>query len=1231
LGQSKISTKAAETDNNVEKVPPTEPPEQKVSKEQPEGEERTILRRVIDAANVSQEVKDELIEQGIEYIPRGKKITQAEANEVVKVFASTEGGIDKLFSTVKDLSNGIPPDTRTTLNVYVAEQYSKQLEAATDMKSRTALRTKVADAFMFGAELGTIYGQAVEAQKRWSEILARDPETIIAIKKRRQTANNKDALKEMEPDLKASREFLDDNIANNEEFRKLVEERVNEEIDKIATRKYGKIDKKKIDDFFSSLEIKTDKMFDASIGLPIAVYNGALQIIKRAVLAGVDIINAVNQAVDYINQWHKENYESGKINSPDWNKDDYVATMTERLKPLTKKVKKVKYKLPKKAEDSIVDKLYEKMASANKPTLRRLVRDYVATLEEEGAVSAERFRDLFAKAMGLEVLSVENEQTIRLAGQSINHARKKAETLMDAYNEYLKEVGTETPDKEKLAKLDEDIRRKKKEANKARFAAQRAAQELDKLLQEEITLGQTLSTLIQGNLLTPISLAANIVGNTAFIPIRGVKTMVASALDNMVYGLAKAYTPLLKKIDVKKHPRLAKLAEGLPTPQRLYRNFAATKGYVVGFKAGAIEGAIQLYTGQLADDIYRREIARGIEPVKAAMSFYNQLTGREKVRFDKMIADFLEAGPGGYFAEGFFRMLNIGDKPFRRGAETARLYEIAQIKGLKGKAREQFLANPDIETKEEMRKVGEVSVYQQDNFVSEIIKFAQQKLNKVGAADPHKRRAIIAKTLGHLAKATTIPFVKTPTNLIAEAFDYAIPVVTAARGMYAMKNGDRRKATELFAKAIVGQMIVSATIFLLKNGLLTPPPDDDEKIRQAQYEGKRGYSFNPDAMWRRIVKGNSPEWKEGDNVWSYQRLGVPSMIMMGIAKAYQSVPQDKMDELSYLERNVAMLPSIISGSLDQSFLTGVSTALSAWIEGEAKFNDWMINTTKAMSAVIYPNTLAQISQTFFSDNYIREVRDMYSEEERLKRRMINTFQDRMFSGKDLPTKVTIWGEDVLRVPEGRSWPYMFFDVTKGTKYQKTTFGVKMYEMYEQQRLIDEENAKNIIPSLPSATTDVGWDKRNMTAMEVNELQKKVGTMRRMYVERFMSSEEWLDMPDEERITKLQSIYREASTKVKSEMFLLDIVKASDVWDFVYENDFIPIPTSSITIKGKRFTGERAADFYDQVQRYFVEYLQGYPDGKIPDDEREDWKKDVDKAWSSAKRDVVNEWKGEIED
>ena len=65
-------------------------------------------------------------------------------------------------------------------------------------------------------------------------------------------------------------------------------------------------------------------------------------------------------------------------------------------------------------------------------------------------------------------------------------------------------------------------------------------------------------------------------------------------------------------------------------------------------------------------------------------------------------------------------------------------------------------------------------------------------------------------------------------------------------------------------------------------------------------------------------------------------------------------------------------------------------------------------------------------------------------------------------GKDLPAKVSVWGERVGRVPDGRSWPYMFFDVTKGVKYQKSSFGVRMYEMYERYKQIDEENAANIL-------------------------------------------------------------------------------------------------------------------------------------------------------------------------
>jgi len=513
----------------------------------------------------------------------------------------------------------------------------------------------------------------------------------------------------------------------------------------------------------------------------------------------------VAQGVEYINNWYKENYGKGEVPSPDWNKDDYVAAITEKLKPLTKKVKQVKYKLPKKAEDALVEKLYKKMASATKPQLRRLIRDYVATLEEEGVVTEERFRDLFAKAIGLDVLTTEDEQTIRLAGQSINYARKKADSLMDAYNEYFRETGQEKPDKEKLATLEQTIKTKKVEAEKARKEAQKATQQLDKLMQEETTLGQTISTLIQGNLLTPMSIATNIIGNLTFIPVRGVKTMVASGIDSMVYGLAKAYTPALKRINPKKYPRLAKMAEGLPTPERLYRNMSSMMGYGKGFISGGKEGIRQMWTGQLADDIYRREIARGMEPVKAFIRFRDQLTGKEQAKFDKMLGDFLEAMPGGYMAEGFFRALNLGDKPFRRAAERGRLEEIATIKGLTGMARDQFINRPDEESWDDARKVGNVSVYQQDSWLSDAIKQLTSKLNKVSAADEHKRMSIIAKTLGYLLKATMMPYVKTPLNLIAEAFDYSIPLWSAARGVEEMTKGIEGKQQTYLQKPSWGR------------------------------------------------------------------------------------------------------------------------------------------------------------------------------------------------------------------------------------------------------------------------------------------------------------------------------------------------------------------------------------------------------------------------------------------
>lgn len=1198
----------------------------KEPKEEEKKKKYKIGRRVVEESTLSDEIKEDLLERGIEYIPRGAAYTDAEANELTSIYDSVEGGLDKLASMVYNVTNGILPDTRTKLNVHIADRYSKMLSDATTTEDRLKIREKLADAFVFGQEQAKIAGQWVESQKKWKDILARDPEAIITIRRRAQSKENKAVLENFDNDVKTSKQLLDE-LLNTEEFKQLIEEKVSDEINKIGTKKFGATDKKKIDDFFDSLLVKNDKAFDATIGIPIAVYNGAIVTIKKAVLAGVDLVNAIAQAVDYIDKWYKDNYASGKITSPDWNKDDFSAQMRDKLKPLTHKVKKVKFKISKKAEQSIVDKIYSKMEVASKPQLRRLIQGYVAELEENGAVSDQKFKDLFAKAIGLDVLSSEDEQVIRLAGQSINYARKKADRLMEKFNEYFAEAQSEKPDKAKLSQIEKDIEVAKAEEKKARLNARRAAKKLDDILSEESTLAQTVMKLVQAGLLTPISLVSNVIGNISFIPFRGQASVVASALDLLVYGLSKAYTPLIKRIDIEKNPRLARLLKGLPEPKRVYNNFASVRGYGRGFVRGGIEGLRGLVEGQTPEDLQKREISKGLEPIKALLSFRDQLTGKEQIKFDKFFSNMLEMLPAGYMGEAMFRILNLGDKPFRRAAENARLYEIAKLKGLTGKAREQFLLAPDAESVSEMKKAGDIAVYQQDSIISDWIKNLDSYLKRQGADSRGKEISVIAKTIVFLLRTTIAPYIKTPLNLAMEAIEYSTPIYSLGRAIEKMTKGDRRGALNYMGKTIVGLEIMAIATWLIKEGLLTPPPDEDEKIRQAQFEGRGAYRINITALHRRLGGGTS-EWQQGDSTWSVQRFGVLSMILMGISKAYEDTPVAEMEELNMLQRNIAMMPSVLAGSLDQAFLSGTSTALQAILEGGPQMDAWLVSSSRALSAVVYPNVLGQVSQTFFNDNYIKEVRDMYDEEKALGKQIKNTLKDRMFMGKDLPNKITIWGEPVLRVPEGRNWPYMIFDTRKETKYQKSSFGVKMWEFYDRYRFVDEDRAKDILPAPPSAKTEVGWDSRNMTAQEVEQLLTNIGKRRKSYVEHFMNSTEYEAMTDEERIDEFQKIYREASSQVKAQMFMLNHLQKGypELWKIMYDNDIAPIPTKTISFKiaGQelKLKEEEAAEYYDIVQRYFGEMASGivdsFKDRELNDKELEILRERLDKIWLKAK-------------
>ncbi len=67
--------------------------------------------------------------------------------------------------------------------------------------------------------------------------------------------------------------------------------------------------KEKINDFFNSLKIKADpnKLNSITQVIGEAVFNGSLEVIKKAILAGADVATAIQAGIDYVNEHYRGN------------------------------------------------------------------------------------------------------------------------------------------------------------------------------------------------------------------------------------------------------------------------------------------------------------------------------------------------------------------------------------------------------------------------------------------------------------------------------------------------------------------------------------------------------------------------------------------------------------------------------------------------------------------------------------------------------------------------------------------------------------------------------------------------------------------------------------------------------------------------------------------------------------------------------------------------------------
>lgn len=663
-----------------------------------------------------------------------------------------------------------------------------------------------------------------------------------------------------------------------------------------------------------------------------------------------------------------------------------------------------------------------------------------------------------------------------------------------------------------------------------------AEKELDILANKNIerTWGELIRTTIQGNLLTPMSQATNVVANLSnFIP----KTMVDISAYPMEKMLAKSFP----------------MWYGQKAGLNRQRSFSSYLYGVKRFGAGFMESLDEIATGKRSQDLTEWRVGRSLMPVHSLMAFASSDLPIAK----SIVGDFnqraklLFQGTFGAPAESMFRLLGLGDTPFRRYAEGLELMEIGKARGLEGKELDQFVKFPPSDVMEQARQRGLEFTFQNNTAASQMAEFTISSLAR-GFGNPFKNvPGFDGEDFFNTIIRMNVPYVRTPANLLEETLTYASPAIAMARAGKHLVEGNPRAASENFAKGMIGQTVTMSSFYLIANGLVSGPADDDNAVRNLQYDTFPPNCINVSGL-KRLLAGEDPAYQAGDEFRNYQKLGLFGSIMGAAAsstskQAAEEIIKNPFSGTEIFKRtfgfdNVATL----SYMMDQSFLQGLNSSLQVLSisnpeEAERAWSQWVEGMFRSGSAVVMPNTLSAINRA--QREYMPDMRSSSMAE-----RLENTVRDRLFMTSELPVRYNWKGEPIKQTPDGAgSIAYQFFDVTKTREGSSDPVSMEALRIYQETgqtikpldvpyfassvfRHIDTPSfsrgkaKKAYAAGKKYEFVEAGVDfKMKLNAEQVNEALRLAASLRFQECTQFVQSDRYKNMTDEERLAEFESL------------------------------------------------------------------------------------------------------------
>lgn len=612
---------------------------------------------------------------------------------------------------------------------------------------------------------------------------------------------------------------------------------------------------------------------------------------------------------------------------------------------------------------------------------------------------------------------------------------------------------------------------------------------------EPKSTSSVLKSVLQGNLLTPISEVANLFGNMSFLPFRAGTRAIASTLDIIDSAIRKKPRELAVQPIAGTMEAASGVARGVAQIPKIFK-----------------EG-----TGS----VIKGETRAGLHPIQAWINQFSRnpempTTGGRITLKDRL--NLAIEGTLGVPAEAMLRGLGAGDMPFKEAAKARVTAE--QLK-LNNVPREQW----DFAQKFPELFLPKKSLAQiQKDTLAAVFQGESKTLNLMTSWLKGKGEVL------DLLVATIAPYKLTPWNIIGEILSYN-PLVAMAKGVRDVAKSDSRAAKLNAGKMVVGSMLTATGTWLYQKGLLAPSLDERDEAQKARMLS--GKVLPPNHInisgLKRAMDGDDATFKAGDETVDVFRAGglAGAMFYMtaNIGRDMERGPEVTDSDMWMSILRQSTLEQARFG-LNQSFLSGIEGLLTAIKEGNG--DNFLRQWANTVGSIVLPNTLNTLSRA--SREYQPDLKA-----EGFKGKIENMARSKLgIAGLDdyLPLKRDFWGKPMLETPEGRNAIfYHFFDISKNKQVTSDPVELELYRLWRKT------GDSAVIPSIPQRTVTFEKTSYALTPEQYDTFSEMVGTRRREIVDALVVNPNFYQLNDEEKMDMLERVYRDGMTQAKMEFYL----------------------------------------------------------------------------------------------